>query len=200
MKEFADSRLAVGAGDLWELGTSAKFLDAVGDGSLPPQTFNRWLVQDYLFVKGFTDFAGLTAAKAPRPEQSVFIGGLSALDDELRWFESHAKERGLDLDIDPHPVCRRYVNFLIAAAYSQAVEILLAIFCGVEVAYVVAWGRLKAEGPYAEFIERWASPEFKAYVMELLNITEDRHHSGQQKAFNEVMCHERDFWRMTWEG
>jgi hypothetical protein len=41
MKEFAESRLALGAGQLWELGTRAEFLDAVGDGSLPEDAFHR---------------------------------------------------------------------------------------------------------------------------------------------------------------
>ena len=48
MKEFTESRLALGAGELWDLGTRAEFLNAVGDGSLPEDVFNRWLVQDYL--------------------------------------------------------------------------------------------------------------------------------------------------------
>ncbi len=71
---------------------------------------------------------------------------------------------------------------------------------GVEVAYTVAWGRLEAEGPYAEFIERWTSAEFQAYVAELMRIADARPDPGQQAAFDEVMRHEADFWRMTWSG
>ena len=200
MEEFVGSRLAVGAGELWDLATNAAFIDAVGDGSLPEEAFVRWLVQDYLFVDGFTNFVALTAAKTPRPGQSVVIGGLAALDNELHWFEKHARERALELTVEPHPTCRRYVDFLISAAYSQPIEVLLAILYGVEVAYTVAWGRLKAEGLYAEFIDRWTHPEFKVYAVELMKLAEDHFHPEQQKAFNEVMFHERDFWRMTWEG
>jgi len=200
MSEFDRSRLAVGAADLWPAGTTARFLDAVGDGSLPEQAFRRWLVQDYLFVKGFTRFVALTAAQTPRPAQSTLIGGLAALDAELAWFEEHARDRDMELDVEPHPTCRRYVDFLVAAAYSRPVEVLLAIFYGVEVAYTVAWGKLEAEGPYAEFIERWTSPEFATYVEELRRLADEHSHPGQQAAFNEVMRHEREFWRMTWEG
>ena len=200
MKEFAKSRLAVGSGDHWDLGTRTVFLDAVGDGSLPKEAFARWLVQDYLFVKGFTDFVGLTAAKTPRPDQSILIAGLVALDTELHWFESRAQERGLDLAVEPHINCRHYVNFLIASAYSRPFEILLAILYGVEVAYTVAWGQLRAEGPYAEFIDRWTKPEFKSYVAELMKIADRHPHPGQQAAFNAVMRHEHAFWLMTWEG
>ena len=200
MRDFDRSRLAAGAGELWQAGTTARFLDAVGDGTLPQGAFHRWLVQDYLFVKGFTRFAALTCAQTPRPAQSVLIGGLAALDAELAWFEEHARHRDLDLETEAQPICRRYVDFLIASAYSQPVEVLLAIFYGVEVAYTVAWGRLAAAGPYAEFIERWTSPEFTAYVAELLALADEHSHPGQQAAFNQVMRHEREFWQMTWEG
>ena len=200
IETFETSRLAAGAGELWRRGVTARFLDAVGDGSLPEEAFHRWLVQDYLFVKGFTTFVALAAARTPRPAQSAMIGGLAALDAELGWFEGHAESRGLDLQSTAHPTCRRYVDFLVASAYTQPFEVLLAMFYGVEVAYTVAWGRLEAEGPYAEFIERWTSAEFQEYVAELLRLTDAHPHPDQQEAFDEVMRHEHDFWRMTWEG
>ncbi|MDX1623601.1 MAG: TenA family transcriptional regulator [Gemmatimonadota bacterium] len=198
--DFDRSRLAVGAGDLWEEATRARFLDAVGDGTLPEEAFDRWLVQDYRFVSGLSRFVALTVAKTPREAQRVVIGGLAALDEELEWFEDHAEERGLDLDAEPHPVCRRYVDYLIAAGYGEPMEVLLAILYGVEVAYTVGWGRLEAEGPYAEFIERWTHPDFQAYVAELRDLADAHRHPDQQEHFDRVMEHERAFWRMTWEG
>ncbi len=200
MKEFKESRLALGAGELWELGTRAEFLDAVGDGSLPEDAFSRWLVQDYLFVRGFAAFLSLTVSKTPRPGQSALIAGLSALDDELDWFEAHAQARSLNLGAELHPTCQRYVDFLIAAGYSEPFQVLLALFYGVEVAYTVAWGRLEVRGPYTEFIARWTHEDFQAYVRVLSRLVDEHPHPRQQAMFNEVMRHERDFWRMTWEG
>ncbi len=200
MKRFAESRLALGAGEWWEQGTRAAFLDAIGDGTLPREAFDRWLVQDYLFVTGFTSFVALTAAKVPRTDQSVVIGGLTALDAELDWFERHAGERGLHLDSEAHPICRRYVDFLIEAGHSERFQVLLAVFYAVEVAYTVAWARLDTTGPYAEFIDRWTNPEFAAYVVELRDAADRHPDPGQQPAFNQVLRFERDFWRMTWEG
>ncbi len=92
------------------------------------------------------------------------------------------------------------MDYLIAAGYTEPFHVLLAIFYGVEVAYTVAWGRLEAEGPYAEFIERWTHEDFQAYVGDLLSIADEHPHPRQQEAFNEVMRRERDFWRMTWGG
>jgi thiaminase/transcriptional activator TenA len=200
MSNFNDHPLVIQSGGLWQKATTARFLEAVEAGTLPEEAFNRWLAQDYLFVQGFAHFSAVAAAKTPRPGQSVLIAGLSALDAELAWFEEHMRSRGLNLEADPHPTCRRYVDFLLAAAYTEPMEVLLAIFFGVEVAYTVAWGQLRAAGPYAEFIERWTSPEFQAYVEALLHLVDAHPHPRQQSAFNEVLLHERDFWQMTWEG
>jgi thiaminase len=200
LREFDDHRLARGAGALWRRGTTAAFLNAVGDGTLPPDAFDRWLVQDALFVRGFTRFGALVAAKVPRDAQKVLIGGLAALDDELDWFEHHSRDRGLDLGVQLHPVCRRYVNHILAAGYEASTPELLAMFFGIEGAYCVGWGGLVAAGPYREFIERWSSRAFMAYVGQLGSLADRYQGPRQQPAFDDVMRHEEAFWRMTWEG
>ena len=76
----------------------------------------------------------------------------------------------------------------------------MRVLFGVEVAYTEAWVRLTPAGPYAEFIERWTHPGFRRYVAELMRLADAHSHPGQQAAFDEVLRHEVDFWRMTWEG
>jgi len=200
MRDFDEARLVLGSGDLWQDATKAPFLDGVGDSSLPEEAFERWLVQDFRFVQGFTSFASLVAARAPRDAQRVAIQGLAALNDELDWFDGHLRKRNLDAETALDPVCHRYVDHLLASAYEKPVEVLLAIFFGVEVAYCVAWGRHEPKGPYAEFIERWTNPLFMEYVKALEELADAHSHPDQQAEFDEVMRLEKDFWRMTWEG
>ena len=197
---FEHSRLVSGSGALWDAATRAEFLSVLGDGTLPRDAFHRWLVQDYLFANGLTTFQAIATAKTPRGPQKALVAGLSALDQEMDWFEAHAAKEGLSLDVSPHPVCRRYVDFLVASAYSQPFEVLLAILYGVEVSYLAAWCALEARGPFAEFIDRWSNEAFFEYVRGLLEATEHYRHAAQQELFNEVLRHEHDFWRMTWEG
>ena len=142
MREFEQSTLVVGAGDLWPQATKAQFLSAIRDGNLPQEAFRRWLVQDYLFARGTMTFLAVTISKTPRPAQKVLITGLTALDLELDWFEENARKRGLDLNVAPHQTRTRYVDFLVASAYSQPFEVLLAILYGVEVSYLCAWSAL----------------------------------------------------------
>jgi thiaminase/transcriptional activator TenA len=198
MNVFNASRLVQGAGELWHLATSSPFLDAVSDGSLPEEAFHRWLQQDRLFVLGLTSFAAIMAARVPREAQRSVIHGLAALNDELDWFEKHLGRRGLQPDIPTHPTCHRYVDYLLASAYTKTPDELLAIYFGVEAAYVQAWGRMQPQGPYAEFIDRWTNEAFVAYVVELMRLTEGS--EAGQAEFDRVCRFEAEFWTMTWAG
>lgn len=200
LQEIQSSSLVVGAGDRWQKGTEAEFLDAIRDGTLPEEAFQRWLVQDYYFVKGLTTFLAITIAKTPRPSQKILVAGLAAFDTELDWFEQHAAKQSLDLTTAMHPRCKRYVDYLVASAYTQPFEVLLAMLYGVEASYMSGWSALEASGPYAEFIDRWSNDLFVDYVGELLKTCNRHPHDSQQTQFNEVLRHEREFWRMTWEG
>lgn len=199
-REFETSPLVVGAGELWPQAIHADFLSAIGDGNLPREAFERWLVQDYLFAQGLTTFEAIAVAKTPRPAQKVLIAGLAAMDAEMDWFEEMARSRNFHLSALPHPTCRRYVDFLVASAYSLPFEVLLAVLYSVEVSYLCAWAELNPIEPYAEFIHRWSNPQFVEYVRQLLQLCDGNPHEDQQQYFNEVLQHERDFWRMTWEG
>jgi formylaminopyrimidine deformylase / aminopyrimidine aminohydrolase len=188
------------AGPLWAGATRSPFLDALASGSLAGDAFRRWLAQDYLFAKDLTAFQAVLVAKAPRDCHRPLIEGLSALDRELDWFETHAARMGVDLGVSPHPACRRYCDFLLRCAYPEPCPVLLAILFGVEASYLTAWSALKASGPYAEFIERWSSAGFAAYVAALGSLAEQHPHETAQERFNEVLVYERDFWQMSWEG
>lgn len=199
-KSYEHTTLIPASGDLWEEATRARFLTMAGDGTLPEEAFHRWLVQDYLFASGLTVFQAVTTARTPRPSQKLLILGLSALDSELDWFEDLAVKKHLDLRSPRHPVCSRYVDFLIASAHSEPFEVLLAILYGVEVSYLAGWSALEKKGPYVEFIERWSNPQFADYVKGLSDLCTSHPHPGQQDGFDEVLRHEKDFWTMTTEG
>ena len=200
MRWLENAVLVQGAGGLWQQATTAKFLEAIGDGTLLAEAFNRWLVQDYHFADGLTVFQALAVAKTPRQLRKPLVAGLNALEAELEWFEAQARGRGLELDAPVNEVCRRYADFLVRVAYSEPFPVLLAALFGVEATYLAAWSALEPTGPYAEFIERWSNAGFQEYVDSLRGLTESNPHAADQRHFNEVLVHERSFWQMTWEG
>src|SRR2546425_2161831 len=195
-----DHALVRNAGPLWDEATRSPFLDALAAGSLAADAFRRWLGQDYLFANGLMAFQAILLSKAPRDCRKPLIGGLIALDRETDWFESHAARLRLDLDAAPHPTCRRYTDFLMRCAYTQPYAVLLAMLFGMEVSYFAAWSALPRSGPYTEFVERWSSADFAGYVAALGALASQNPHEAAQEHFNEVLAHERDFWKMAWEG
>jgi len=199
-RRFESSPFVKEAGPLWKQATAAAFLDALAAGDLPGRAFNRWLGQDYHFARGLLSFQAIVLARVPRPAHATLIGGLAALDSELVWFEAHARRRDVSLDAPLHPACRRYTDFLIRAAYTEHPRALVAMLFGVEVSYLAAWSALEPKGPYAEFIERWSNPRFEEYVQALRRLAEEHHDAAGQQLFNEVLVHEREFWRMSREG
>ena len=199
MLRFDNSLLVLRAGTLWHEATAAAFLDAIGDGTLPPEAFNRWLVQDYHFADALTSFQGIAAAKTPRQLRKPLIAGLGALDVELDWFEAQASARGSQLDAPVHEVCRRYCDFLIQAAYREPYPVLLAIF----------WRRGQLPGGLEQAVTQWTirgvhrpmvEPAFCGYVVSLRVLAEGNLHEASQGYFDGVLAHATDFWRMTWEG
>lgn len=193
--------------DLWHEATHHPFLDGVREGSLPAGAFERWLVQDYLYVLDLLPFQTRLLAHAPRPSQAVLAGGLVALEAELTWFEGLARDRDLALDVLLHPTANAYREMLLALeveSYTVGITGLWAI----ERAYLEAWRSAAPGHPdYREFVEHWTVPEFDAYVAgletaagEALQVSSDEEHGRAEEAFVNVARLERDFWEMAFAG
>lgn len=179
---------------LWTSATRHPFLDAVRDGTITDSAFNRWLVQDALYVADLLTFQARLLARAPRPAQAVLVSGCAALVAELDWFEDQAARRGLDLDSPALPATLAYrdlLHRLDAVPYQAAVTALWVI----ERVYLLAWSSAASEdSPFAEFIEHWSTPDFAAYVDGLeKSATSDQH----AQLVAEVLEHEVAFWDMA---
>ena len=198
------SELLAKHAELWHEATHHPFLDGVRSGELPESAFETWLAQDYQFVAtAFRAQCRLTA-QAPRADQSLLVGGLAALATELDWFEGHLRARGLPLDAPLQPTNRAYGDFLIvmADAVYPAALIVAAI---AERAYLDAWSGARPAAPaYAEFVERWTSDGFRAYVDDLARAAdrvlasaspEERRQA--EEAFVWTARYEAAFWQMA---
>jgi formylaminopyrimidine deformylase / aminopyrimidine aminohydrolase len=121
----------------WRKAIRHPFLDGVRECTLPEGVFERWLVQDYLFVLDGLAFQSRLIPRAPQRDQALIIGGLAALEAELGWFEEKARERKLALDASRHPTNVAYGEFLASLEdepYPAAIVALWAL----ELAYLEA--------------------------------------------------------------
>jgi thiaminase/transcriptional activator TenA len=187
--------------DAWGRATRSPFLDAVRDGTLPPDAFDTWLVQDAHFLGDLLRFQARLLARAPRPAQSVLAGGCVALVEELDWFGRVAAERGLDLTAPQLPATVAYGDLLYRLDAADVGTALTALWA-VERAYLDAWsGARPGAGEYGPFVAHWTAPGFAGYVAALAAAADDNAVDdaapADEAVFLEVAAAEADFWAMT---
>lgn len=189
--------------NLWHDATHHAFLDEVRNGTLAPAAFARWLAQDYHFGVALTRAEARYLAGAPREDLALLANGVQAMVAELDWFEHKAAERGIDLDVPLHATARAYIDYLHALTYAPYPAQLTALWA-LERAYLEGWQTALPGAPaFREFVERWTSEAFSAYV-EALESAANRvlAQAGDvaREAFRWVATYERAFWQMAYTG
>lgn len=192
---------------VWHQATVHPFLEQCKLGTIQPQQFNTWLVQDDLFVLEFTRMVGRILAIAPPHHFDVILGGLSAIKDELNWFKEKAAQRQLDLDTQKQPICIEYCDYMHSLA-AMPYPVQATVFWAIELAYNQGW-QLPGEmpEPYTEFAYRWGNSGFTEYVKlldqqadeALQTSSEDVQHQAEA-AFLQVARLEKDFWQMAFNA
>ena len=191
----------------WHEATAHPFLEQCKLGTIQPQQFNTWLVQDYLFVVDFTRMVGRILAIAPPHHFDVILDGLSALKDELNWFQEKAGERQLDLNTQKQPTCTKYCDYMHSLA-AMPYPVQATAFWAIELAYNQGWqlpGVMPL--PYTEFAARWGNAGFTEYVKlleqqadQVLQTGSETVHHQAEKSFLKVANLEKDFWQMAFNA
>lgn len=179
---------------LWDAATRHRFLGAVRDGTISDSAFNRWLVQDALFVADLLTFQARLLARAPRRAQAVLAGGCVALVAELDWFEQQAARRGLDLNDSGSPATLAY-RLLLQRLDIESYEAAVTALWVLERVYLLAWTSAASDSsPFGEFVEHWTAPAFADYVDALGELAEKDRHAD---LVGDVLSHEVAFWDMA---
>lgn len=192
---------------VWQQATVHPFLEQCNSGTIQPQQFNTWLVQDYLFVVELTRFAARVLASAPSEPFDVLLGGLGALKDELNWFKAKAGERQLNLETDKQVICQEYCNYMQSLA-EMPYPVQATALWAIERVYNQAWQLPGAmPEPYAEFAERWGNQGFTEYVKRLeqqadeaLQTVSETIQSQAEFAFLKIASLEKEFWQMAFNA
>lgn len=204
----ASNSLVTGSAQLWEQIVAHPFVAAAGEGTLPREAFDRWLVQDHFFVVGFRRFLAELRALAPDDgARALLDGGLDALEPELALFRAEAEQRGLDLDAEPSPTTLGYTAFVQASVLDGFAHGLVVLY-GAEKAYLDAWTavreRTASDSPYARFIDNWSSPAFAGYVASIAGLLDATLPAGPDeelaRLFARVVRFELRFWDAVHEA
>ena len=183
--------------DLWTAATRHPFLDAVREGTITDEAFDRWLSQDALFVADLLRFQARLLARAPRPAQSVLAAGCTALVAELDWFEEQARHRSIALTDERLPATLAYRE-LLRVLDAEPFETAITALWVLERVYLLAWEHARSEtSRFRVFVEHWSTPEFASYVDDLGALAELATPAGRAALVDEVLSHEVDFWEMA---
>jgi thiaminase/transcriptional activator TenA len=150
--------------------------------SLSRDRFQTYIVQDAIYLGQFSRALAISAAKAPDPAtmQSFAQSALGAIAVEQALHRRYLREFGVDPvgvpDAEPSPDCLAYTSYLIAAAYHDPWEVLVAALLpcfwlywdvGCAIARTTA-----PQNPYKAWIDTYTAEPFGEAVRTVIGITD----------------------------
>jgi thiaminase/transcriptional activator TenA len=156
--------------------TDLPFNVELADGSLAPERFRFYLVQDARYLIGFARALASAAARADSASDVAFFAGAAqeAIVVERTLHDGYFDRFGMTESdqsvVETSPTCLAYTSFLLATAqtggYAELVAALLPCFwiyehVGTE---ILARQRPDTDNPYLTWIRTYADDEFAAAV------------------------------------
>jgi len=216
---FADE-LYKAAAPIWEAQLKHPFVRGLGDGTLPAETFQRWLRQDYAFLVDYARLLAWSAAKADVQDSMRWFAALlhRTLGTEMALHRQYAARYGLDaakLESETRwPTTQAYTDFLVRTAaegdLADAVAVLMPCCWGyVYIAQRLARGRRDGGEPheYDEWVAQYSSADFvqaAEWLKQELNRLTHGIGNDKKKRLTELFLlssrYEFLFWDMCWNG
>ncbi|KJL41406.1 bifunctional hydroxymethylpyrimidine kinase/phosphomethylpyrimidine kinase [Microbacterium trichothecenolyticum] len=177
-----------------------EFVRGLGDGTLPRETFLRYLAQDAIYLGEYSRVLAKASALAPTSQEQAFWARAaeSAIVEERRLHESHLGSAV----VAPAPQTLAYTNHLHASArsYGELVAALLPCFwlytdLGIRLA-----ARRHDAHPYDDWLAMYGDPGFTAATARATEIADASaleagpiERARMDAAFACSMAHEREF-------
>ena len=165
-------------------------------GTLSRERFQGYIVQDALYLGQYSRVLALAGVKGPDGATLQAFGrcALEAVAVEQALHERYLQEFGIDparlTDAEPSPDCLGYTSFLLATAYHDPWEVLVAALLPCFWIYWDVGSRIArhaaANNPYRAWIDTYADEGFGEAVRMVIGIT-DRAASSTTSAVQERM-------------
>ncbi|MEE8442182.1 MAG: TenA family protein [Dehalococcoidia bacterium] len=203
--------------DLWERMVTHPFVAELGDGTLPMEKFQRYFLQDYLFLKTLAKVVGLAIAKAPSLEAaqplSPFLHTILNAENDL--FFRAFQELGVSQEeyqrAEVLPAGLNMANFMLSTAYDGTFDDIITALLVTEWTYYDWATRLDQAGKrppqkmYQEWIDIHAAQELGDFVAALRRhmdeaIPPDPSYKRLATVFRSALRYELLFWEMAYNG
>ncbi len=167
---------------LYDTTLAMPFNRELADGSLSPERFQHYMIQDAHYLEGFGRALSLASAKGHSADhvvhfavaaQTAIIVERSLHADYFAQFEVSAADFA---STEPTPVCEHYVSYLLRTAALDPFEVVLAAVLPCfwiyrEVGKAI-YAEADAANPYRAWIDTYAGEEFDRAVDEVIEITD----------------------------
>jgi thiaminase (transcriptional activator TenA) len=161
-----------------------RFVQGLGDGTLPVARFKSYVAQDAYFLDAFARaYAFCLADGTSRDDLYDFSELIAGVLDELKLHGSYAERLQVTLDgVTPMPATQAYVGFLLGTARRGDLGETIAgmtpcmrlyAFLGQELA------KKDVAPAYADWVKTYADPGFEALAVRLESLL-DRHATDTQ--------------------
>lgn len=216
---FAEACIAA-AGTAWGASFEHPFVQALADGSLAPERFTFYQMQDARYLEAFADACSLISTRCPRPDDKLWFieAARLALVVEAELHEGYGARLGYTaadiaaLSLTPNN--RAYQSHMIATATrGTLVEAVAAItpcpwlYTALGAHLQERLGTIPDDHPYADWLRTYAAPGFVEYtnaLLERLQRFADAHDEAARvrarEAFAVSTRYEWMFWQQAWEG
>ncbi len=151
-------------------------------GTLGRDRFTHYILQDAHYLIGFGRALALAAAKAPHPDRIVQFARAAetAIVVERSLHGGFFRDYGIDADafaaVPVSPACDHYVSYLLATAFADPYEVVLAALLPCFWIYAKVgrdiFDRAAADNPYRAWIDTYAGADFAAAVAAMIAATD----------------------------
>ncbi|MGG7578080.1 thiaminase II [Rhizobium sp. Nf11,1] len=191
-------------------------LERLSDGTLPPEVFRHYILQDAIYLKHYARCLAIVAAKAPDNAQVLrFLGSAQkAITVEQGLHAGFLSQFGISSSdvtaAEPSPSCFAYTNFLLATAYHRSYAVALSAILPCFWIYMHVGegikGRPAIEGNvYQAWINTYGDPQFAAGAREVIALTDIAARAASETERAEMMDvfvrasqYEWMFWDSAW--
>lgn len=156
-----------------------EFVEGLGNGSLPIESFKRYVAQDAYFLEAFARaYAFCLANGSSRQDLYDFSELISGIVEELKLHKSSAERLQIDLlGVTPVAATKFYVEFLLNTARRGRLGETIAAMTPCMRLY--AWlgqslARTVVAPTYADWVKTYSDPGFEALAVRLESLL-DKH-------------------------
>jgi thiaminase/transcriptional activator TenA len=185
-------------------------------GQLSRERFQGYIIQDALYLAQYARVLAIAGAKGPDGATLSAFGrcALEAVAVEQALHERYMREFGVDparlADAEPSPDCLGYTSFLLATAYHDPWEVLVAALLPCFWIYWDVGSRVAQhaarDNPYRAWIDTYADEGFGEAVRSVIGITDraadgttDAVRARMMTAFVRSTQYEWLFWDGAWQ-